>query len=115
MALMKVSRDGFGPARWSASVTTTAFSHPSSDVNPACAEARWARQAFTSVCTKEVCAFRDAIGDYQKLAATVYGISVDSRGDLYVGEVSWTQWPQFYPDTPRPAYIRSLQKYERVR
>ena len=44
-----------------------------------------------------------------------HGLTVDSRGDLYVGEVSWTQWPQFYPDTPRPAYIRSLQKYERVR
>ena len=43
-----------------------------------------------------------------------HGLAVDSRGDLYVGEVSWTQWPQFYPDTPRPAYIRSLQKYERV-
>ena len=43
-----------------------------------------------------------------------HGLSVDSRGDLYVGEVSWTQWPQFYPDTPRPAYIRSLQKYEHV-
>jgi|CZKU01.1.fsa_nt_gi peroxiredoxin len=34
--------------------------------------------AFTSVCTKELCTFRDAIGDYQKLHATVYGISVDS-------------------------------------
>jgi glutaredoxin-dependent peroxiredoxin len=34
--------------------------------------------AFTSVCTKEMCAFRDAIGDFQKLDATVYGISVDS-------------------------------------
>jgi glutaredoxin-dependent peroxiredoxin len=34
--------------------------------------------AFTSVCTKEVCAFRDAIADYQKLDATIYGISVDS-------------------------------------
>ena len=44
-----------------------------------------------------------------------HGLAVDSRGDLYVGEVSWTQWPQFYPDTPRPAYIRSLQKYERAR
>src|SRR5260221_286507 len=43
-----------------------------------------------------------------------HGLTVDSRGDLYVGEVSWTQWPQFFPETPRPAYIRSLQKYERV-
>jgi glutaredoxin-dependent peroxiredoxin len=34
--------------------------------------------AFTSVCTKELCAFRDAIADYEKLHATVYGISVDS-------------------------------------
>jgi peroxiredoxin len=34
--------------------------------------------AFTSVCTKELCAFRDSIADYQKLQATVYGISVDS-------------------------------------
>jgi DNA-binding beta-propeller fold protein YncE len=44
-----------------------------------------------------------------------HGMAVDTRGDLYVGEVSWTQWPQFYPDKPRPDYIRSLQKYERVR
>ena len=44
-----------------------------------------------------------------------HGLAIDSRGDLYVGEVSWTQWPQFYPDKPRPDYIRSLQKYERVR
>ena len=41
--------------------------------------------------------------------------AVDSRGDLYVGEVSWTLWPRFFPETPRPAYIRSLQKYEKVR
>src|SRR5213595_3256465 len=43
-----------------------------------------------------------------------HGLAVDSRGDLYVGEVSWTQWPQFFPETPRPAYIRSLQKYQKV-
>jgi hypothetical protein len=42
-----------------------------------------------------------------------HGLAVDSRGDLYVGEVSWTQWPQFF-DTPRPDHIRSLQKYEKV-
>ncbi len=34
--------------------------------------------AFTSVCTKELCALRDGIAEYQKLNATVYGISVDS-------------------------------------
>ena len=43
-----------------------------------------------------------------------HGIAVDSRGDVYVGEVSWTAWPQLYPDLPRPDHIRSLQKFEKV-
>ncbi|HXP03779.1 MAG TPA: hypothetical protein VN808_06640 [Stellaceae bacterium] len=43
-----------------------------------------------------------------------HGLAVDSRGDVYVGEVSWTGWPQIFPDTPRPAHIRCLQKFERV-
>jgi glutaredoxin-dependent peroxiredoxin len=33
--------------------------------------------AFTGVCTKEMCAFRDMHEDLQKLNATVVGISVD--------------------------------------
>ena len=41
-------------------------------------------------------------------------LAVDSHGDVYVGEVSWTAWPQIYPDTPRPDHIRSLQKFEKV-
>src|SRR5579883_3173925 len=45
----------------------------------------------------------------------LHGLAVDSRGDLYVGEVSWTQWPQFYPGQPHPPGLRALQKYERVR
>jgi len=44
-----------------------------------------------------------------------HGLAVDSHGDLYVGEVSWTQWPQLHPDVPRPADLRSLQKFRRVR
>lgn len=35
-------------------------------------------QAFTSVCTAELCSVRDNIGIYEKTAATVLGISVDS-------------------------------------
>ncbi len=35
-------------------------------------------QAFTGVCTKELCSVRDHIKDYQNLSATVIGISVDS-------------------------------------
>jgi hypothetical protein len=44
-----------------------------------------------------------------------HGLAVDSHGDLYVGEVSWTQWPQIHPDEPRPADLRSMQKFRRVR
>jgi len=35
-------------------------------------------QAFTRVCTKELCSFRDAIGFYDNSNARVIGISVDS-------------------------------------
>ncbi len=43
-----------------------------------------------------------------------HGITVDSRGDIYVGEVSWTNWPTFYPDKPRPEGLRSLHKFRKV-
>ena len=43
-----------------------------------------------------------------------HGIAVDSRGDIYLGEVSWTNWPTFYPDKPRPTEIRSLHKFRKV-
>lgn len=35
-------------------------------------------QAFSRVCTKELCSVRDNIGMYQNAGATVLGISVDS-------------------------------------
>ena len=34
--------------------------------------------AFTGVCTKELCAFRDAMSNFNNLNAQVVGISVDS-------------------------------------
>lgn len=34
--------------------------------------------AFTSVCTKEMCHFRDDIAEFNSLKATVFGICVDS-------------------------------------
>lgn len=34
--------------------------------------------AFTGVCTQEMCDQTGGLGDYEKLGATVYGISVDS-------------------------------------
>jgi DNA-binding beta-propeller fold protein YncE len=44
-----------------------------------------------------------------------HGIAVDSRGDLYVGEVCYTAWDSNFPDQPKPRRIRALQKFERVR
>ena len=42
-----------------------------------------------------------------------HGVAVDSRGDVYIGEVAWTLWPSIY-DTPRPEPLRCLRKLERV-
>ena len=34
--------------------------------------------AFSGVCTKELCTFRDQLGELNKLKAQVYGLSVDT-------------------------------------
>jgi hypothetical protein len=39
-----------------------------------------------------------------------HGLAVDSRGDIYVGEVSYTKWRVRYKDKPHPPGLRSLQK-----
>jgi DNA-binding beta-propeller fold protein YncE len=39
-----------------------------------------------------------------------HGIAVDSRGDIYVGEVSFTNWRNMNPGEPTPAGLRSLRK-----
>lgn len=41
----------------------------------------------------------------------LHGVAVDSRGDLYAGEVSWTMRGQYLKP---PRYLRSLQKLVRV-
>ena len=43
-----------------------------------------------------------------------HGLAVDSRGDIYVGEVSYTEFPKAFPDTKIPWRMRSLQKLEKV-
>jgi len=43
-----------------------------------------------------------------------HGLALDSRGDIYVGEVSYTNWPSSFPNVPRPDWVRSLQKLETV-
>jgi DNA-binding beta-propeller fold protein YncE len=42
-----------------------------------------------------------------------HGLAVDKRGDIYVGEVSYAEYPRFW-DTPIPWRMRSLQKLQKV-
>jgi NHL repeat len=41
-------------------------------------------------------------------------LTMDSHGDLYVGEVSYSAWDHVFPGAARPRRIRSLQKLARV-
>jgi hypothetical protein len=41
-------------------------------------------------------------------------LTMDSHGDIYVGEVSYSAWDHVFPGTPRPRRIRSLQKLVKV-
>jgi DNA-binding beta-propeller fold protein YncE len=43
-----------------------------------------------------------------------HGLAVDSRGDIYVGEVSFTNWGNRYKGEPFPPGLRSLQKLRKV-
>src|SRR5258707_14384510 len=43
-----------------------------------------------------------------------HGIAVDSRGDVYVAEVSFTAWPELFPKDPRPPELRCLQKFRKA-
>jgi hypothetical protein len=44
-----------------------------------------------------------------------HGLAVDSRGDIYVGEVSFTNWGNRYQGQPPPPGLRSLHKLVKVR
>jgi DNA-binding beta-propeller fold protein YncE len=43
-----------------------------------------------------------------------HGLAVDSHGDIYVGEVAYANWPNSHGDQPRPDYLRTLQKLEKI-
>ena len=46
-----------------------------------------------------------------------HGIALDSKGDIYVGEVGVTDWKTSFPDTPMPPEVRvtrCLQKLEKI-
>jgi len=42
-----------------------------------------------------------------------HGLAVDKRGDIYVGEVSYAEYPRLF-DSPIPWRMRSLQKLQKV-
>ena len=43
-----------------------------------------------------------------------HGLCVDSRGDLYVGEVAYTSFKSSHPRHPQPEYLRAMQKFTKV-
>ncbi len=43
-----------------------------------------------------------------------HGVAADSRGDLYVGEVSYRAWPITLPDEPQPARLPTIHKLRRL-
>lgn len=44
-----------------------------------------------------------------------HGIAVDSSGDIYVAEVSYSAWTWVFPDTPIPPVVPSLHKLRRLK
>ena len=43
-----------------------------------------------------------------------HGLCADSRGDIYIGEVSRTLWPQYFADQPIPDGVRCLRKLRKI-
>ena len=43
-----------------------------------------------------------------------HGLAVDSRGDIYVGEVSYTEFPRLFPEQKIAWRMRSLQKLQKL-
>jgi hypothetical protein len=43
-----------------------------------------------------------------------HGLSADSLGNIYVGEVSYTNWPASFGDDVKPKFLKTLQKLERI-
>jgi hypothetical protein len=43
-----------------------------------------------------------------------HGLALDSRGDIYVGEVSYTEFPRLFPEQKIAWRMRSLQKLEKL-
>ena len=57
---------------------------------------------------------RDGPGTRADQFTSPHAISLDSRGDLYVGEVTVAAWPSLFPGKPLPEKLNSLKKFRRV-
>lgn len=57
---------------------------------------------------------KEGVGSEPGRFMSPHGLAVDSRGDIYVGEVSYTNWPSSHGDQPMPDYLRTLQKFEKI-
>ena len=56
----------------------------------------------------------DGVGQEPGQFMSPHGIAVDSRGDIYVGEVVVSSWPSAFPGKPVPPDLKSLQKLEKL-
>jgi hypothetical protein len=43
-----------------------------------------------------------------------HGLTVDSHGDIYIGEVSRTLWSGYFGDRPVPEDVRVLRKLRKI-
>ena len=43
-----------------------------------------------------------------------HGLAVDSQDNIYVGEVSYTNWPSSFAEEPMPGLFHALKKLEKV-
>ena len=55
-----------------------------------------------------------AAGPQPSQFTSPHGIAVDSRGDIYVGEVAATAWPSLFPGQPLPENLSCLQKLVKI-
>ena len=61
---------------------------------------------------------RELFADEPKVEVDSFaGLLVDfanERGDIYVGEVSYTNWKGTHPGEATPAFLKSFQKLEKI-
>ena len=57
---------------------------------------------------------RDQPGSNPASSSSPHGLAVDSHGDIYVGEVSFTNWGNRYKGQGFPPGLRALQKLVKV-